>query len=1204
MMLIHKAPTSSMSWSSTTSVDTPSLIPLAIRNNRPIHLRLIYTRPANLCIKPIRPRHTHPAHLQFFNLTACSLPTANRIFHHPPAYISHTSVFPFSKPTSTTPSTSMGIKFIRNNLSNEPASPTAHDLQSSTIVKASSLKDLIPRGPASVGSSDVSDPSGPKSPAVTGTCTDHPSGSENLLRCELPASPISDGDEHLENSSAGCASSQKTSYLWRKTMYEYFKSDDDDTILTPDDEWWLGSNIPLADNHEPPSGKTRPIKREATEWPEENPSDESDPVSAHRTARLKCSAEATSPAIEETPETECRSSSSDGGTNQPASSSSLASVSLVKTSASSSIFTAAEFPPPPGTQTEPGPATVKDHFSFRLPDGPWKISNQRSPSPEYPSLQSPTRPQPSYPTTRLVCSFSSATTQTAKQPQPSTFKADGKEPKRSEADRREETLKATLPAFKLEDPAFSSHTVTLCPSAQHPISELPQLIKLLCNDGISLPSGRPELEGGPYVAVAFDMEWTISWTRGHENRTAVLQLASRTQVLIVQISSDSAWLSQGIMPDSLVDFLVNPQIVKIGVGIRNDGLKLLRDHKLGQKPFLNSFLELSRLVRALGQPDCASGYSRLISLQQIVADYLEVYLPKVDTRTSDWARPLTEAQLGYAASDVVATIRVSQNLFKLFEGRIRKADSGLMILQYIESLEPTFERSAPPTQPLVPFSWEDYPKPCATKALPPLKRRCPVVPISKDKGQYTSPDLSSATLKPKEHVEPCTSEARASSLPQLAVPHKLKDNSLPELKKGPVHTKRKQWLTIIPSAGPQSIEVKKQWVVKPANFLAPTLKSLKHQVPLGVQEAWELWYHRGLAVSQCSKALSLSPVTFASRIGKMLIHLKLNKLTLDDYYYNRIKTLIANPQAFAELASSCQSQVDVAGKKAEADCGVDACTSVEVARGTLTDTVACCDDKRQEPSHGDDGLGEALDQSTSAPDKTAQSSSDKIVVSMPVSSSDHKGPENSPTVQKPVSSMSNDLEPTPTVLPKEKSTSCLTDQTAENSSVIVKTSPLFSDDEAGSNFHEDNKPEQSPGGQSWYEETESCLRGEHMGLNAAEPPIAETGDWTAKQEHEAKADEHEQEAKADEHDAKADEHIEKGQATKKIIKTETTKNFRIDDTEFLTNKTLDLDPLFDEQELERIRQINKDKTELLDSLISNVRVPQRLRTSQNYFNLS
>ncbi|OAV94235.1 hypothetical protein PTTG_00607, partial [Puccinia triticina 1-1 BBBD Race 1] len=111
---------------------------------------------------------------------------------------------------------------------------------------------------------------------------------------------------------------------------------------------------------------------------------------------------------------------------------------------------------------------------------------------------------------------------------------------------------------------------------------------MLCNDGIALPCGRLELESGP-------------------------------------------WRIQGIIPSCLLDFLANPQIVKLGVGICNDGLKLLRDHKLGPKPFLNSFLKISRLARALGQPDCASGYSCLISLQQIIAKHLKLYLPKPNT---------------------------------------------------------------------------------------------------------------------------------------------------------------------------------------------------------------------------------------------------------------------------------------------------------------------------------------------------------------------------------------------------------------------------------------------------------------------------------------------------------------------------------------------------------------------------------------------
>ncbi|KAA1120918.1 hypothetical protein PGTUg99_017700 [Puccinia graminis f. sp. tritici] len=1060
-----------------------------------------YYKPANLPGLSHPHPFRHPACLLSYHLKACPLLLTNWVPH----LINSKSLsltclsFLFPKPTNTTALVHMEIKFIPND-----ASPAAHP--STSLRKTSSLRDFSRRRAASVDSSDPSDPSSPKSSrfscAGSGTTagdihTRQSSSNEHPLRNELPASSRSDGSKP-----------QKTSYIWRKTLYEYFKADDE-PILTPDDEWWLGSNKPYTEKQEPPSGKTRSPKQNVQER------------SAAEDAATDSPETIASPEAEESPNNECRSALSVELPITQAPSASPTPDSPVKTSPASATFTASDFP-----DLSSGPVTVREYLSFQLPDGPWKNKNQHSSASGLPPLKSPSRPPPSYPATRFICSISSTTTRTLNHPARSTAAANEKEPKRSEAERREETLKATLPPFKLADPAFSPQKITQCPSEQHPISELPQLIKSLCNDGISLPSGRSELEGGPYVAVAFDMEWTISRVRGHENRTAVIQLGSRSQVLIVQISSDVAWRAQGIMPSCLIDFLVNPQIVKIGVGIRNDGLKLIRDHKLGQKPFLNSFLELSRLVRALGQPDCASGYSRLISLQQIVADHLKVYLPKIDTRTSDWAKPLTATQIDYAASDVIATVRVTMHLFKLFEGRIRKADSGLMILQYIESLEPTFERSAPPAQPPMPVKPKDPEQTSTTEAY--------------------------SLIKPKGLVPPKTKES--------VILAKSKLPALPQPKwPGPAPpTKRNHWRVLVPASGPQSVEAKKQWVVQAPTFLGPSVTNLKTKVPPGAQKAWELWYHEGLAINQCVKLIKMSPITFAINLGKMLIHLKLNKLSLDDYYQDRIKARLANPQAFEDLHASLNIPDDIGDEKAEGDCAAEASSGTADGQVALAGSSTCCDGeiRAQEQTEGKD---------------------DQVVLPVseiqPLSSSDDKSAGDVPVIVKSP------------------------DQTATSKPVAEELSATSVSDVAAKSRLEGNNEEPVQQVTSWYEETESSLKGDQTSLTVpeSEPTSQEIRD----QSPTIDADQDGQ--KAENHDLVVMAGTTTEKEEKKKIGQTKSKNFKIDDAQFLRDKSGHTEPLFSLDEAARIREFNRRKAELIDSFVVGFAVHKRLRTSRNYF---
>ncbi|MBW0502243.1 hypothetical protein O181_041958 [Austropuccinia psidii MF-1] len=260
--------------------------------------------------------------------------------------------------------------------------------------------------------------------------------------------------------------------------------------------------------------------------------------------------------------------------------------------------------------------------------------------------------------------------------------------KNLERKKREEQFKSSLPRFQLHHPHYTPQTIRLCPSLDHPLSSLPDLLDWIVED--ALPLG-PDVSGSNklgYVGLAFDMEWVITY--GRASRTALIQLAGRSRTLAIQLAKLTDWYDDGTMPDTLIPFLLNPKIIKIGVGIRNDALKLLRDLKspASPKPYLHNFLELSLFVRMVDQPKYANQDERLISLQQIVADYLGDYLPKLaGPRMSNWSQTLSHHQLEYAASDVVATVRVMEYLLKVFK-KLRQSDPSVTLLDIVDSLEP------------------------------------------------------------------------------------------------------------------------------------------------------------------------------------------------------------------------------------------------------------------------------------------------------------------------------------------------------------------------------------------------------------------------------------------------------------------------------------------------------------------------------------
>ncbi|KAF8489593.1 ribonuclease H-like domain-containing protein [Gautieria morchelliformis] len=156
--------------------------------------------------------------------------------------------------------------------------------------------------------------------------------------------------------------------------------------------------------------------------------------------------------------------------------------------------------------------------------------------------------------------------------------------------------------------------------------------------------------------LGFDIEYRPNFTKGCPlNRTALVQLASESLVLLVQVSAMSAF------PDSIKNIIEDPAIVKAGVGIQGDANKLRRD--FGVHPA--GCLELSFLAKAV-DPQWADAKGPLISLARLVEAYEERVIKKPKhLQMSNWERPLTEEQQDYAAGDATAALSVLQKLYTI-----------------------------------------------------------------------------------------------------------------------------------------------------------------------------------------------------------------------------------------------------------------------------------------------------------------------------------------------------------------------------------------------------------------------------------------------------------------------------------------------------------------------------------------------------------
>ena len=166
-----------------------------------------------------------------------------------------------------------------------------------------------------------------------------------------------------------------------------------------------------------------------------------------------------------------------------------------------------------------------------------------------------------------------------------------------------------------------------------------------------------------YSVWSFDCEWYVDYIPGKTNPISLIQYSRGDIVILFHISVYG-------LPQELVEILLNPRIIKVGVNINGDLQKLMRDFPSQFQNQIPSGCDLRRLSEVSGVPPS-------LSLAGMVENELGLELPKPeDTRCSNWETfPLTQKQLFYATQDVVAGYLLYQKIIQRWKQNRGIADT-------------------------------------------------------------------------------------------------------------------------------------------------------------------------------------------------------------------------------------------------------------------------------------------------------------------------------------------------------------------------------------------------------------------------------------------------------------------------------------------------------------------------------------------------
>ncbi|CAI0380091.1 unnamed protein product [Linum tenue] len=161
----------------------------------------------------------------------------------------------------------------------------------------------------------------------------------------------------------------------------------------------------------------------------------------------------------------------------------------------------------------------------------------------------------------------------------------------------------------------------------------------------SIPAGRK-------LIVGLDCEWRPNTTPLMNNKTALLQLCVGTKCLILQL------FYLDYIPQSLKDFLRDPNHTFVGVEVERDVAKLGADYGLSCTSVVD--------VREVTLAKWPNIFWRKPGLKDIAKKVAGISMPKpMNVCRSDWQqRILEEKQIEYACIDAFASCRTGHVLLK------------------------------------------------------------------------------------------------------------------------------------------------------------------------------------------------------------------------------------------------------------------------------------------------------------------------------------------------------------------------------------------------------------------------------------------------------------------------------------------------------------------------------------------------------------
>lgn len=148
--------------------------------------------------------------------------------------------------------------------------------------------------------------------------------------------------------------------------------------------------------------------------------------------------------------------------------------------------------------------------------------------------------------------------------------------------------------------------------------------------------------------VGIDTETRPSFVKGQSHKVALMQISTGSICFLFRLNSID-------MPESLIAFLENPEIIKVGLSLKDDFMALHKRVNFSQQ----SCVELQEYVKTFGIQDK--------SLQKIYAILFSQKISK-SQRLSNWeADVLSDAQKKYAATDAWACY----NIYKLLQNLLK-----------------------------------------------------------------------------------------------------------------------------------------------------------------------------------------------------------------------------------------------------------------------------------------------------------------------------------------------------------------------------------------------------------------------------------------------------------------------------------------------------------------------------------------------------